>query len=86
MNGPRLRLATSDDGERKREMLEMLDRIRGQVEDGTITRLGIVSERGSDWASEFSRTPDRRLDAAMLFELGMRRLGFEKDGRSYPEE
>ena len=55
----------------------MIDDIRADVVAGVITRAGVVFCRPSgEWGTVFSRTDDSRLDAAMLIELGLRRLGF----------
>lgn len=61
----------------KEDMLEMLDRYKQLVDSGEVVRLGIVTERsGGNWGTEFSYSEDNRLDAAMLLELALRRLGF----------
>ena len=49
-----------------------------QAERGEIVRVGIVAERtGGEWQTAFSASADKRVDAAMMMELAMRRLGFQ---------
>ena len=68
-----------DRTEQQRDLLEMLDDIRAEVVAGNITHAGVVFCRlGGEWGTVFSRSNDSRLDAAMLIELGLRRLGFKK--------
>ena len=63
--------------EQKADMIAMLDTLRKQIDSGLVTRIGIVTDRvGGGYSTEFSRTGDCRSDAAMLFELAIRRLGF----------
>ena len=48
-----------------------------QAERGEIVRVGIVAELpGGEWQTAFSASADKRVDAAMMIELAMRRLGF----------
>jgi len=48
-----------------------------QAERGEIVRVGIIAELpGGEWQTSFSASADRRVDAAMMIELAMRRLGF----------
>lgn len=59
-------------------MIALLERQLAQVRSGQITRIGVVFEiNGTQWGTEFAASDDRRMDAAMLMELAMRRLGFE---------
>jgi hypothetical protein len=60
-------------------VIEMLERQLERARAGEISRLGIVFEQPDGcWGSEFSRSDDSRVDAAMLIELAMRRLGLGK--------
>ncbi len=59
------------------DIVEMLERYLARAKNGDFTRLGVLFEQGSQWGTEFSRSDDNRIDAAMMIELGLRRIGFK---------
>lgn len=59
------------------DVVATLEAVLERARAGEVTRVGIVFEHpGGTWNSTFSASEDRRIDAAMLIELGLRRLGF----------
>jgi hypothetical protein len=47
------------------------------AKSGELISVGLIGKRtGGDWQTAFSSSDNRLEDAAMLIELGLRRLGF----------
>lgn len=58
-------------------VITMLEEWLEDAKDGKIISVGLVGKRvGGEWQTSFSSSDNRLEDAAMLIELGMRRLGF----------
>ncbi len=73
-----IELKVVDRGENQQSMLELIDEIRADIVAGNITRVGVVfCKVNSEWGTTFSKSDNRCVDAAMLIELGLRRLGFK---------
>ena len=63
------------------DAVSMLEQWLEDAKDGQIIRVGLIGKRvGGEWQTSFSRSDNGLEDAAMLIELGMRRLGFELKG------
>jgi hypothetical protein len=59
------------------EVIDLLESWLSEARDGNIITVGIVGRRtGGEWQTAMSRSDNTLEDAAMLIELGMRRLGF----------
>jgi hypothetical protein len=59
------------------EAIDLLESWLSEARDGNIITVGIVGRRtGGEWQTDMSRSDNTLEDAAMLIELGMRRLGF----------
>ncbi len=59
------------------EAIEMLEQWLEDAKSGEIVTVAIVGKRvGGEWQTGMSSSQNRLEDAAMLIELGMRRLGF----------
>jgi hypothetical protein len=57
--------------------IAMLEQWLEDAKDGQIVSVGLIGKRaGGEWQTSFSSSDNRLEDAAMLFELGIRRLGF----------
>lgn len=57
--------------------IAMLEQWLEDAKNGEVISVGIVGKRvGGEWQTGFSSSDNRLEDAAMLLELGMRRLGF----------
>ena len=70
---PFIKVTTVDNS----DAVSMLEQWLEDAKDGQIIRVGIIGKRvGGEWQTSFSRSDNGLEDAAMLIELGMRRLGF----------
>ena len=59
------------------DVILLLEQWLQDAKDGQIVSVGIVGKRtGGEWQTSMSRSDNGLEDAAMLIELGMRRLGF----------
>ena len=59
------------------DVILLLEQWLQDAKDGQIVSVGIVGKRtGGEWQTSMSRSENALEDAAMLIELGMRRLGF----------
>jgi hypothetical protein len=59
------------------EVIDLLESWLSEAKNGNIITVGIVGKRiGGEWQTVMSRSDNTLEDAAMLIELGMRRLGF----------
>lgn len=59
------------------EAIKMLEDWLEQAKNGEIVTVALVARRkGGEWQTGMSASDNRLEDAAMLIELGMRRLGF----------
>lgn len=57
--------------------IAMLEEWLEAAKDGEIISVGLIGKRiGGGWQTSFSSSDNGLEDAAMLIELGMRRLGF----------
>lgn len=57
--------------------ITMLEEWLEAAKDGQIIHVGLIGKRvGGEWQTSFSSSDNGLEDAAMLIELGMRRLGF----------
>jgi hypothetical protein len=57
--------------------IAMLEEWLEAAKDGEIVSVGLVGKRvGGEWQTSFSSSDNGLEDAAMLLELGIRRLGF----------
>lgn len=57
--------------------IAMLEQWLEDAKNGEVISVGIVGKRvGGEWQTGFSSSDNRLEDAAMVLELGMRRLGF----------
>lgn len=64
------------------DTIQMLTEWLRQAEDGELVTVGLVGKRiGGEWQTGMSRSDNSLEDAAMLIELGMRRLGFVIRGK-----
>lgn len=74
---PFIKVTTVDNS----DAVSMLEQWLEDAKDGQIIRVGLIGKRvGGEWQTSFSRSDNGLEDAAMLIELGMRRLGFELKG------
>jgi hypothetical protein len=74
---PFIKVTTVDNS----DAVNMLEQWLEDAKDGQIIRVGIIGKRvGGEWQTSFSRSDNGLEDAAMLIELGMRRLGFASKG------
>lgn len=70
---PFIKVTTVDNS----DAVSMLEQWLEDAKDGQIIRVGLIGKRvGGEWQTSFSRSDNGLEDAAMLIELGMRRLGF----------
>lgn len=61
------------------DAITLLEEILERAREGDIVSVGIVYDlQGGGWGSAFSSSNNHRQDAAMLMELAMRRLGFDR--------
>jgi len=59
--------------------IAMLEQWLEDAKNGEVVSVGIIGKRsGGEWQTSFSSSDNRLEDAAMLIELGMRRLGFKQ--------
>ncbi len=59
------------------EAIKMLEDWLEQAKNGEIVTVALAARRkGGEWQTGMSTSDNRLEDAAMLIELGMRRLGF----------
>ena len=60
-------------------VIAMLEEWLEAAKDGEIISVGLIGKRvGGGWQTSFSSSDNRLEDAAMLLELGIRRLGFKQ--------
>jgi hypothetical protein len=58
-------------------MLDTLNGLRRRIENGEVTRFGLVECRSNgDYSTEFTSAMHKREDAAMLIDLALRLMGF----------
>lgn len=58
-------------------VITMLEEWLEVAKNGKIISVGLIGKRvGGEWQTSFSSSDNRLEDAAMLLELGIRRLGF----------
>jgi hypothetical protein len=70
---PFIKVTTVDNS----DAVSMLEQWLEDAKDGQIIHVGLIGKRiGGEWQTSFSRSDNSLEDAAMLIELGMRRLGF----------
>ena len=61
------------------DAIAILEQWLEDAKDGQIVTVGLVGKRvGGEWQTGFSSSNNGLEDAAMLIELGMRRLGFKQ--------
>jgi hypothetical protein len=61
-----------------KSVIKVLEEILARAKNGEIVGVGYVAELKSGyWCTNFSKCPDSRVFAAMLIELGIKRLGFK---------
>ena len=59
--------------------IAMLEKWLEDAKAGEIITVGVIGKRvGGEWQTGFSSSDNSLEDAAMLIELGMRRLGFSQ--------
>ena len=59
------------------DVIKILEQWLEDAKDGQIISVGLIGKRvGGEWQTGFSSSDNGLEDAAMLIELGMRRLGF----------
>jgi hypothetical protein len=59
------------------DCIQMLERWLEDAKNGELISVGLVGKRvGGEWQTGMSRSENALEDAAMLIELGIRRLGF----------
>ena len=64
-------------GPNNEDVILLLEQWLQDAKDGQIVSVGLVGKRvGGEWQTSMSRSENALEDAAMLIELGMRRLGF----------
>ena len=64
-------------GPNNSDAVQMLEEWLQAAKDGQIISVGLVGKRvGGEWQTSMSASENALEDAAMLIELGMRRLGF----------
>lgn len=74
---PFIKVTTVDNS----DVVNMLERWLEYAKAGEIITVGLVGKRvGGQWQTSFSSSDNGLEDAAMLIELGMRRLGFRNRG------
>lgn len=62
------------------DVIDLLESNLERARRGEIIRCGIIYELGAQgWGTAFSSSTDSRIDAAMLMQLAMRRMGFRDD-------
>jgi len=72
---PFLKATTPDNA----DAIAMLEKWLEEAKDGKIVTVGLVGKRiGGEWQTAMSSSQNSLEDAAMLIELGMRRLGFSQ--------
>jgi hypothetical protein len=65
---------------RDESVIKVLENVLARARKGEVVGVGVVVElRGGQWFTDISKCPDRRVFAAMLIELGMKRLGFKDE-------
>ena len=70
---PFIKVTTADNS----DAVNMLEQWLEDAKAGEIITVGLVGKRpGGEWQTAMSSSQNRLEDAAMLIELGMRRLGF----------
>lgn len=70
---PFIKVTTADNS----DVVNMLERWLEYAKAGEIITVGLVGKRvGGEWQTAMSKSENGLEDAAMLIELGMRRLGF----------
>jgi predicted esterase YcpF (UPF0227 family) len=70
---PFIKVTTHDNS----DAIEMLEQWLEDAKSGEVVTVAIVGKRvGGEWQTGMSSSQNRLEDAAMLIELGMRRLGF----------
>jgi hypothetical protein len=61
------------------DAIVLLEQWLEDAKDGQIVTVGLVGKRiGGEWQTGMSSSQNSLEDAAMLIELGMRRLGFKQ--------
>lgn len=59
--------------------IALLEKWLEDAKAGEVISVGIIGKRvGNEWQTSFSSSDNALEDAAMLIELGMRRLGFSQ--------
>lgn len=70
---PFIKVTTADNS----DAVNMLEQWLEDAKAGEIITVGLVGKRvGGEWQTAMSKSANGLEDAAMLIELGMRRLGF----------
>ena len=70
---PFIKITTADNS----DAVNMLEQWLEDAKAGEIITVGLVGKRvGGEWQTAMSKSANGLEDAAMLIELGMRRLGF----------
>ena len=70
---PFIKVTTADNS----DAVNMLEQWLEDAKAGEIITVGLVGKRvGGEWQTAMSKSENGLEDAAMLIELGMRRLGF----------
>ena len=70
---PFIKVTTADNS----DTVNMLEQWLEDAKAGEIITVGLIGKRpGGEWQTAMSSSQNRLEDAAMLIELGMRRLGF----------
>lgn len=74
---PFIKVTTADNS----DVINMLEQWLETAKAGELINVGLVGKRvGGQWQTSFSSSDNGLEDAAMLIELGMRRLGFRNRG------
>lgn len=72
---PFIKVTTADNS----DTVNMLEQWLEDAKAGEIITVGLIGKRpGGEWQTAMSSSQNRLEDAAMLIELGMRRLGFKQ--------
>lgn len=72
---PFIKVTTPDNS----DCVALLEQWLELAKDGELVTVGLVGKRiGGEWQTAMSSSQNKLEDAAMLVELGMRRLGFKQ--------
>lgn len=61
----------------RQNMLEAIDELRKRIDEGEVTRFGLIECRANGmYSTQFTSAMHKREDAAMLMDLAFRLMGF----------